>query len=103
MELKRVAEFESGGLDPVEDHVHGAEQVAEGLELDAVEGGVLELLEVFAAHPGGGFLDVVGGLGAEAGAAEAGVVDAVGETGADDVDHGADDVAGGVEFSGVAR
>ena len=46
--------------------------------------------------------NVVGGLAEEAGSAEAGVIDAFARLRLHDLDHGADDVALGVELAGVA-
>ncbi len=101
MEFERIAQLVVRGLDAVEDHVHDAEQVAERLELDAVEGAVVQAVEVIAAEVAGLRLNVGGGLGMKAGAAEARIVDTVAKPGPRDLHHGADDVPRAVEFARI--
>ncbi len=87
-----------GGLDPVEDHVHGADDVREGLLLLAEEGAFLEGAGVVGGEAGLAG-EVLEGLAEEAGGADGAVVDALADAWLDDADDGADD--GADEGAGV--
>ena len=99
--LQGVGQLQVGPLDPVQDHVHGAQQVGERLVLQAKEGVFLEIVELLAAERSV-IANEVCGLAQKSGRAKAGVVNPVARLGLHDLDHGADDVALGVELAGVA-
>jgi hypothetical protein len=96
---ERVGVADAGRLDPVQDHVHDAEDVGERLLLLPVEGPALERVpfrggEVVAAQ-------VLPGLAEEARRAAGAVVDRLADLRIDDLDHGADERPGRVVFAAV--
>ena len=91
---------EVGGLDPVEDEVHDADDIGEGFLFLAVEGAGLEGGELVSSEVGGA--EVVVGFAEEAGGSAGGVAHAFPDAGVGDFDHGPDEGAWGVVFAPVA-
>ena len=91
-----------GGFDAMQDHVHDADDVGEGLLFLAVEGAGLEEAILRDGAVGIGFLEVVERLAVEARRAERAVVDALAKFWLHDLHNGADEGADGVMLAAVA-
>ena len=98
---QRVGVDDVRGLDAVQDQVHDRNHVGQRLLLLAVEGALLQCLEVARRQVGLG-LEVIEGFAQEARRPAGAVVDALADRGLDDLDHRADQRARGVILAAVA-